>query len=120
MITSLNVATVYVLDKEEALDFYVGKLGLEVAEWVVVIDGRLVGRSTRLGRCFGRSGLRCCFLVDTKLAELSKQVVGVTSHCRVTRCYRAVERLSFIHWGLGRFNSWTEDEEARRWSSSGM
>jgi catechol 2,3-dioxygenase-like lactoylglutathione lyase family enzyme len=29
MITRLNVATVYVLDKEEALDFYVGKLGLE-------------------------------------------------------------------------------------------
>ena len=30
MITRLNVATIYVLDKEEALDFYVGKLGLEV------------------------------------------------------------------------------------------
>ena len=29
MITRLNVATVYVLDKEEALDFYVNKLGLE-------------------------------------------------------------------------------------------
>jgi catechol 2,3-dioxygenase-like lactoylglutathione lyase family enzyme len=29
MITRLNVATIYVLDKEEALDFYVGKLGLE-------------------------------------------------------------------------------------------
>ena len=29
MITRLNVATVYVLDKEEALDLYVGKLGLE-------------------------------------------------------------------------------------------
>lgn len=29
MITSLNVATIYVLDKDEALDFYVGKLGLE-------------------------------------------------------------------------------------------
>ncbi len=29
MITKLNVATVYVLDKDEALDFYVGKLGLE-------------------------------------------------------------------------------------------
>ena len=29
MITSLNVASIYVLDKEEALDFYVGKLGLE-------------------------------------------------------------------------------------------
>ncbi len=29
MITSLNVATIYVLDKEEALDFYVNKLGLE-------------------------------------------------------------------------------------------
>lgn len=29
MITELNVTTIYVLDKEEALDFYVGKLGLE-------------------------------------------------------------------------------------------
>jgi catechol 2,3-dioxygenase-like lactoylglutathione lyase family enzyme len=29
MIASLNVATIYVLDKDEALDFYVGKLGLE-------------------------------------------------------------------------------------------
>jgi catechol 2,3-dioxygenase-like lactoylglutathione lyase family enzyme len=30
MITHLNVATIYVLDKDEALDFYVNKLGLEV------------------------------------------------------------------------------------------
>ena len=30
MITKLNVVSIYVLDKEEALDFYVGKLGLEV------------------------------------------------------------------------------------------
>jgi catechol 2,3-dioxygenase-like lactoylglutathione lyase family enzyme len=29
MITALNVASVYVLDKDEALDFYVSKLGLE-------------------------------------------------------------------------------------------
>ena len=29
MISRLNVATIYVLDKEEALDFYVTKLGLE-------------------------------------------------------------------------------------------
>ena len=29
MIRRLNVATIYVLDKEEALDFYVAKLGLE-------------------------------------------------------------------------------------------
>ena len=29
MITRLNVASIYVLDKEEALDFYVNKLGLE-------------------------------------------------------------------------------------------
>jgi catechol 2,3-dioxygenase-like lactoylglutathione lyase family enzyme len=29
MISSLNVASIYVLDKEEALDFYVNKLGLE-------------------------------------------------------------------------------------------
>ncbi len=30
MISRIDVATVYVLDKQEALDFYVGKLGLEV------------------------------------------------------------------------------------------
>ena len=29
MITELQVATIYVLDKDEALDFYVNKLGLE-------------------------------------------------------------------------------------------
>jgi len=29
VITRLNVASIYVLDKDEALDFYVGKLGLE-------------------------------------------------------------------------------------------
>jgi catechol 2,3-dioxygenase-like lactoylglutathione lyase family enzyme len=29
MITKLNVASIWVLDKEEALDFYVNKLGLE-------------------------------------------------------------------------------------------
>jgi len=29
MIRRLNVASIYVLDKEEALDFYVNKLGLE-------------------------------------------------------------------------------------------
>ena len=30
MITRLNVASIYVLDKEEALEFYVGKLGMVV------------------------------------------------------------------------------------------
>jgi catechol 2,3-dioxygenase-like lactoylglutathione lyase family enzyme len=30
MIKDLNVTTIYVLDKDEALDFYVNKLGLEV------------------------------------------------------------------------------------------
>ena len=30
MLTKLNVATIYVLDKDEAVDFYVNKLGLEV------------------------------------------------------------------------------------------
>jgi len=29
MITKLNVASIMVLNKDEALDFYVGKLGLE-------------------------------------------------------------------------------------------
>ena len=31
MITRLNVASIYVLDKDQALDFYVNKLGLEVS-----------------------------------------------------------------------------------------
>jgi catechol 2,3-dioxygenase-like lactoylglutathione lyase family enzyme len=32
MIARLNVTTIYVLDKDEALDFYVNKLGLEVGQ----------------------------------------------------------------------------------------
>ena len=32
MITKLSVTSVFVLDKEEALDFYVNKLGLEVGQ----------------------------------------------------------------------------------------
>ena len=31
MLTSINVSSVYVLDQDAALDFYVGQLGLEVA-----------------------------------------------------------------------------------------
>ncbi|WP_034263514.1 VOC family protein [Actinospica robiniae] len=30
MFTSINISQIYVLDQDEALDFYVGKLGLEV------------------------------------------------------------------------------------------
>ena len=40
MITRLNVASVYVLDKQEALDFYVNKLGLEVGNDVKQGDYR--------------------------------------------------------------------------------
>jgi catechol 2,3-dioxygenase-like lactoylglutathione lyase family enzyme len=32
MITKLHVTTIYVLDKDEALDYYVNKLGLEVGD----------------------------------------------------------------------------------------
>ena len=32
MIKNLNVTTIFVLDKDEALDFYVNKLGLEVGQ----------------------------------------------------------------------------------------
>jgi uncharacterized glyoxalase superfamily protein PhnB len=32
MITNLSVTSIYVLDKDEALDFYVNKLGLEVGQ----------------------------------------------------------------------------------------
>jgi uncharacterized glyoxalase superfamily protein PhnB len=53
MITSLSVATIYVLDKEEALDFYVNKLGLEVGNdvrqgdyrWLTV---RVPGQTTEV------------------------------------------------------------------------
>ena len=41
MITRLNVASIYVLDKDEALDFYVNKLGLEVASEKVEGRGRI-------------------------------------------------------------------------------
>ena len=40
MITRLNVASIYVLDKEEALDFYVNKLGLEKGNDVKQADYR--------------------------------------------------------------------------------
>jgi len=40
MINRLNVASIYVLDKEEALDFYVNKLGLEVGNDVKQGDYR--------------------------------------------------------------------------------
>ncbi len=40
MITSLNVASIYVLDKEEALTFYVDKLGLEKGNDVTQGDYR--------------------------------------------------------------------------------
>ena len=40
MITKLNVASIYVLDKEEALDFYVNKLGLEKGNDVTQGDYR--------------------------------------------------------------------------------
>ena len=32
MLTSLRVSSIYVLDQDQALDFYVGKLGLEVKD----------------------------------------------------------------------------------------
>lgn len=40
MITRLNVAAIFVLDKDEALDFYVNKLGLEVGNDVQQGDYR--------------------------------------------------------------------------------
>jgi extradiol dioxygenase family protein len=40
MITTLQVATIYVLDKDEALDFYVNKLGLEKGQDVKQGDYR--------------------------------------------------------------------------------
>ena len=40
MITRLNVASIYVLDKEKALDFYVNKLGLEKSNDVKQDDYR--------------------------------------------------------------------------------
>lgn len=40
MISAMNVVTVYVLDQEEALDFYVSKLGLEKGNDVQQGDSR--------------------------------------------------------------------------------
>jgi catechol 2,3-dioxygenase-like lactoylglutathione lyase family enzyme len=40
MISRLSVASIYVLDKEEALDFYVNKLGLEIGNDVSQGDYR--------------------------------------------------------------------------------
>ena len=40
MITKLNVTSIFVLDKDEALDFYVGKLGLEKGNDVRQVDYR--------------------------------------------------------------------------------
>ena len=53
MITKLNVASIYVLDQDEALDFYVNKLGLEKGNdvrqgsyrWLTV---RVPGESTEI------------------------------------------------------------------------
>ena len=53
MLTKLNVASIYVLDKDEALDFYVNKLGLEVGNdvrqgdyrWLTV---RVPGQTTEV------------------------------------------------------------------------
>ncbi len=55
MITKLNVASIYVLDKDEALDFYVEKLGLEKGHdvrqgtyrWLTV---RVPGEGTEISR----------------------------------------------------------------------
>ena len=42
MTTRLSVASIYVLDKDEALDFYVGKLGLEKGQDIKQGDYRWV------------------------------------------------------------------------------
>lgn len=47
MISRLNVATIYVLDKDEALDFYVNKLGLEKGNDVQQGDYRWLTVRTR-------------------------------------------------------------------------
>ena len=59
MISRLNVATIYVLDKDEALDFYVNKLGLEKGNdvrqgdyrWLTV---RVPGETTEINLGSGR------------------------------------------------------------------
>ena len=52
MITKLNVASIYVLDKDQALDFYVNKLGLEKGQDVsrapTVADGARPGNGTEI------------------------------------------------------------------------
>jgi catechol 2,3-dioxygenase-like lactoylglutathione lyase family enzyme len=61
MITKLNVASIYVLDKDEALDFYVNKLGLEKGNdvqqgsyrWLTV---RVPGAETEIQHRHGATG----------------------------------------------------------------
>jgi catechol 2,3-dioxygenase-like lactoylglutathione lyase family enzyme len=60
MITRLNVASIYVLDKDEALDFYVNKLGLEKGNdvrqgdyrWLTI---RVPGQPARRSRSSSRA-----------------------------------------------------------------
>ena len=56
MISRLNVTSIYVLDKDEALDFYVDKLGLEKGNDVQQGDYRwLTVRVPAIGRPRSRS-----------------------------------------------------------------
>ena len=72
MITRLNVASIYVLDKDEALDFYVNKLGLEKGNdvrqgdyrWLTIrVPGERAPRSrssSRARRCTTKPPRRSC------------------------------------------------------------
>jgi predicted enzyme related to lactoylglutathione lyase len=58
VLTSISISNIYVLDQDEALDFYVGKLGLEVREdqnfgpmrWLTVVVPGQPGHAILLER----------------------------------------------------------------------
>lgn len=78
MITSINISHVWVFDQDEALDFYVGKLGLEVSadmefggamRWLTVRPKGLTDREILLDKIAPPS-------VDPESAEKIRDVIS--------------------------------------------
>ena len=73
MITGLNVASIYVLDKDEALDFYVNKLGLEVGSDFTQGDYRWRAADLRaVPACFAKAWTR----PSSSFGEAKRQAEG--------------------------------------------
>src|SRR4026208_2508333 len=88
MITRLNVASIYVLDKDEALDFYVNKLGLEKGNDVRQGDYRwLTVRAPALGAPAAPRGATGCLPVRVPaegVTEVSLEQPGPPLHDEAT------------------------------------